>query len=233
MKTRLLLCAALCALATGPAGAASMHTLVFTSSGTFTIPATAVAGTEFEFTVIAGGGGGGGCYNTSFVAAGGGSGGAGMASFSGFAPSQAVTITVGAGGTAGVSGSNGGSGSQSRVKVSGVNVVTTIGGRGSVGESSGTGGGNTAGTFTATAGTSGLTLASSLDYAAQDGLNYAETTSLPPLGYAIPGGGNPLGHMGTLTNYDGALGGGALGCQSKAEPGGTGGAGVVIVRWAL
>jgi len=218
------------------ASAASMHTMVFTGSGTFAIPATAAASTEFEFTVVGGGGGGGGCSSTNDIAPGGGSGGAGLASFSGFTAGQAVAITVGAGGTAGASsGTAGGSGGGSRVKAAGVNIVTTTGGKGSPAGSAITGNltGGAAGTFAATAGTSGLTLASSLDYAAEEGLSYRLFLGPPTFFYPVAGGGNPIGHAGTFTDYDGALGGGALGCQNVVQPGGTGGGGVVIVRWAL
>jgi hypothetical protein len=236
MKPALFLTAALGALCLGGAAqAASMHTLVFTGSGTFTIPATATPATEFEFTVVAGGGGGGGCSSTSYAAPGGGSGGAGLTSFSGFAASQAVTITVGVGGTGGAAsgGADGISGGGSRVKAAGVNIVTTTGGKGSNGQSNASITGGAAGTFTAAAGASGLTLASSLDYAPQDGMSYHYVPASPIYFYQVAGGGNPIGHPGTLTDYDGVLGGGALGCQNLVQAGGTGGAGVVIVRWAL
>src|SRR5579862_8930873 len=214
MKSTLLLATALAAFTFSDAAwAASMHTMVFTSSGTFTIPATAAAGTEFEFTVIGGGGGGGGCSTGIFQAASGGSGGAGFASYSGFTASQTIAVTIGAGGANGAFGGG-------------------AGGGGAPGQTAGTMVAGTAGAFTAAAGASGLTQAAKLDYGAEEGTVFP-FSGIGNWTYTIPGGGNPLGHPGTVNSYNGVLGGGGMGCQYVGSPGGAGGTGVVIVRWAV
>ena len=69
---------------------------VFTSSGTFTVPAGI---TKVKVTVV-GGGGNGGTGSTSSAGGGGGGGGAAISIISGLTPSSTVSITVGgAGGT--------------------------------------------------------------------------------------------------------------------------------------
>ena len=234
MKPTFLLATALAAFTLSDAAwAASMHTMVFTSSGTFTIPATAAAGTEFEFTVIGGGGGGGGCSTGIFQAASGGSGGAGFASYSGFTAGQTIAVTIGAGGTGGAfGGGTGGGGATSNLVFSGTTIAKSGGGGGAPGQTAGTMVAGTAGNFTAAAGASGLTLAASLNYFAQEGTVFP-FSGIGNWTYTIPGGGNPLGHAGTVNNYNGVLGGGGMGCQYVGLPGGTGGTGVVIVRWAV
>jgi hypothetical protein len=234
MKPTLLLATALAAFTFSDAAwAASMHTMVFTSSGTFTIPATAAAGTEFEFTVIGGGGGGGGCSTGIFQAASGGSGGAGFASYSGFTASQTVAVTIGAGGTGGAFGGGaGGGGATSKLVFGTTTIAQSTGGGGSPGQTAGTMVAGTAGAFSAAAGVSGLTLATKLDYGAEEGTVFP-FSGIGNWTFTIPGGGNPLGHAGTVNSLNGVLGGGGMGCQYNGVPGGTGGAGVVIVRWAV
>src|SRR5271169_5173860 len=73
-----------------------LHTQVFQSGGTFTVPSAAKTSTIFEFTLVGGGGGGGGCGSSAGGTSGGGSGSAGVASLSGFNPLDTVTVTVGA-----------------------------------------------------------------------------------------------------------------------------------------
>jgi len=59
MRNAFLTTVALGAICLGSAAfAASLHTQVFTSSGTFTVPVGAGVGSEFQFIVIGGGGGG-------------------------------------------------------------------------------------------------------------------------------------------------------------------------------
>jgi hypothetical protein len=229
MKSALPLTVALTALFCGHAAwaAATVHTRIFTGSGTLTVPANVKPATEYQFIVVGGGGGAGGCHDV--FTSGGGSGGAGYASFSGFNPSDTITITVGSGGAGGnTSGSNGGNGATSKLTYSGIDIVAGTGGGGSLGGTLTAPG--SAGTFSATAGSTALTLQSSLNYAAQDGI----ALNVPlgqSSGLAIPGGGNPIGHSGTFTNHNGALGGGGLGCISTPATGGAGGGGVVIISW--
>ena len=234
MKSTLLLATALAAFTFSDAAwAASMHTMVFTSSGTFTIPATAAAGTEFEFTVIGGGGGGGGCSTGIFQAASGGSGGAGLVSYSGFTASQTIAVTIGAGGANGAFGGGaGGGGGTSKLVFGTTTIGQSTGGGGSPGQTAGTMVAGTAGAFTAAVGASGLTQAAKLDYGAEEGTVFP-FSGIGNWTYTIPGGGNPLGHPGTVNSYNGVLGGGGMGCQYVGSPGGAGGTGVVIVRWAV
>jgi hypothetical protein len=210
-------------------GAATVHTRIFTGSGTLTVPANVKQGTEYQFTVVGGGGGAGGCHGSTSSTSGGGSGGAGFASFSGFNPSDTIIITVGNGGAGGNNtGGNSGNGTTSKLTYSGIDIVASTGGIGSLGAPAGgvTAAGS-AGTFSATAGSTALTLQSSLDYAAEDGLSII----FPGSGLPIAGGGNPIGHVGTFTNHNGALGGGGLGCFGGPATGGAGGGGVVIISW--
>jgi hypothetical protein len=233
MKSAFLMTVALGTLYLGGAAfAASMHTQVFTGSGTFTVPSNATSAQEFLFTVVGGGGGAGGCDGSS-ISAGGGSGGAGFASFKGFTASDTVTVTIGGGGSAGSGGSNGGNGSGSSLTYSSITVVSATGGSASLGATGGTvTDPGAAGSFTASAGASGLTLVSSLNYQAASGTGIANISGqFPDLG-DYPGGGNPIGHPGTYTNHNGVLGGGGVGCfDTGATAGGAGGSGVVIVTW--
>jgi hypothetical protein len=87
---------------------------VFTSTGTFTVPAGI---TKVKVTVVGGGGGSGAARINiccQFPAtAGGGGGGAAIEIISGLTPGGTVAVTVGAGGTAGSAGANGGTGGTS------------------------------------------------------------------------------------------------------------------------
>jgi hypothetical protein len=113
---------------------------VFTSSGTFTIPAGVSA---VKATVIGGGGGAGGinaafacgCATVSCVSGGGGGGGSAVKFLTGLTSGNTLTITVGAAGTAGSTGGAGGAGGTSSV-ASGTQTITSI---------SATGGGGGAG----------------------------------------------------------------------------------------
>ena len=92
-----------------PAGATGPNVQVFTSSGTFTVPAGIT-----KLTVDVWGGGGGGA--NSFVggtAAAGGYGGFGRVSLTGLTPGASITVTVGAGGNAGTSTGGGSTGGTS------------------------------------------------------------------------------------------------------------------------
>src|SRR6266571_2302923 len=81
---------------TGPTGGLVPKVQVFTSSGTFTIPAGVTA---VKVTVVGGGGGGAGCNNSN------GPGGSGAATavkwLSGLTPGNTLTVTIGGGGAGG------------------------------------------------------------------------------------------------------------------------------------
>jgi len=110
---------------------------VFTSSGTFTIPAGI---TTVKVTVV-GAGGSGGARTTNTLAGGGGGGGAGISYLSNLTPGNTILVTVGAGGAPATSdGSNGSAGGFSRIE-SGTQSITTItanGGERGVGPNTGT-----------------------------------------------------------------------------------------------
>jgi hypothetical protein len=71
---------------------------VFTTSGTFTVPAGVTA---CKVTVVGGGGGGGNAYNNSTVAPGGSGGGTAIKWITGLTAGDTVSVTIGAGGTGG------------------------------------------------------------------------------------------------------------------------------------
>lgn len=81
---------------TGIAGGFS-NMQVFTSSGSWTVPAGI---TKAKVTVIGGGGGGGGTNGEPLRGGGGGGGGGSIRLVTGLTPGTSVTVTVGAGGTA-------------------------------------------------------------------------------------------------------------------------------------
>lgn len=96
---------------------------LFTSSGTFTIPAGVTAA---KFTYIGAGGGGAGSYTPS--PHNGGAGGAsltGVKYLTGLASGLTLTVTIGAAGTAGAVNANGGAGGTSSVS-SGTQSITTF-----------------------------------------------------------------------------------------------------------
>ena len=112
---------------------------IFTSSGTFTIPAGV---TSVKVTVVGGGGGGGGVGTVSATKRAGGGGGGGYTEkiLTGITPGLTLSVSVGAGGSGGnqVSGGSGGTSSVS----SGTQTITTISSTGGAG---GTGGNVTTG----------------------------------------------------------------------------------------
>jgi hypothetical protein len=88
---------------------------VFTSSGTYTVPAGVTA---VKVTVIGGGGGGGGASRGNSAtsqgkASGGGGGGCAIEWITGLTPSDNIAVTVGTGGAGGVGASNGTAGGTS------------------------------------------------------------------------------------------------------------------------
>lgn len=95
-------------IAVSSSGYAGPNSQLFTSSGTFTVPAGV---TSVIITVVGGGGGGGGCVGTPCGETSGGVGafgGSSIAYATGLTPGGTIAITVGAAGSAG--GSGGGTG---------------------------------------------------------------------------------------------------------------------------
>lgn len=227
------------AAALAAAQAVKDHVSVFTGSGTFTIPAGAVSGTLFKFTLVgAGGGGGGAATSASACGGGGGSGGIAIGWFSGFTAGQNVTVTVGAAGAAGANtGAAGGTGGTTKVTYSAVDFLSVTGGIGGDGSTSNAvvyGGAPGTGTVT---GGGGLTAAAS----SLIGGEFGGTTWVGG-GISGQGGGSIYGQGGVTIKATGAAGaagtgmggGGSGGSRAGSNvTGGAGSAGGVIVEWTL
>lgn len=224
--------AALAALGYVPA---ELRSQTFTSSGVFTVPASATASTIFKFTVVGGGGGGGANTAPSASGQGGGSGGAIVASFSGFTEGTDVTVNIGSG-AAGGSGASGGTGSATTVVYDASTIITANGGvGGSVNSGIAFSGNGAVGSVSAASG-GGVTLVNSFLGGAQPGIAGWGASN----GGGGFGGGNSVGSgglQGTETSPNGSAGnfggGGGGGSGSSSGNGGSGGNGVVIVEWVL
>lgn len=190
---------------------------VFTTSGTFTIPANV---TSVKVTVIGGGGGGGaangdpGCGGAS--GGGGGGGGVAIRQVTGLTPGNTVTVTVGGGGTGGTTGV-GGSGSTSSF---GAHASATAGGGGGSATPSGFG----------TAGSSGSGASGDVNLS---GFRVSTTTSYPGMaavfgGVALPPAASAAG---TAAVNTGSGGSGGVDITNTWRAGGAGSTGVVIVEW--
>lgn len=105
---------------------------VFGSTGTF----TPLSSLTVDYLVVAGGGGGGKNGTTTGRAGGGGAGGFKSASSVSVLSSQVLTLTIGAGGTAGLSNANSGSNSTITGTSGWTTVTSTGGGGGGVGTNS-------------------------------------------------------------------------------------------------
>ena len=192
---------------------------VFTSSGTFTVPAGV---SKVKVTVVGGGGGGAGT-NSGYGAGynGGGNGGAGGAAIGVFSvtPGPAYTVTVGAGGAAGTGAApptNGGAGGTSSFgslasATGGVEGSNTNGGN-----AGGTGGSGLGGTLNVSGGDGGD--------GQGDGIVFASVGGASLLG----GGGRAANGVGYSGTVPGSGGGGAYGA---ANNGGAGANGIVIVEY--
>jgi hypothetical protein len=190
----------------------------FTSSGSYVVPNGV---TKLRYRLSGGGGGGGGCASSQ------GAGGGGSGSYAegvlAVTPGQTVTVTIGAGGTAGSSGGGaGGNGGTSSLAGSGFTTVECTGGTGGAasgsGNSAGGGGGTATGGGLNVAGghgndgqTSGAVVGGS-GGASQFGAG----------GRGSSGGGTPANAL--------CYGAGGGGAYSTAAAGGTGFAGVAILE---
>ncbi len=221
----------------GSANPTNLHTQLFTSSGSFTVPTGTSTATVYQFQIVSGGGGGGGVSSTSNISAGGGgSGGAEDVWLSGFTPGQTVTITVGAGGAGGNnSGGNGGSGTSSVISYASVNVVSCTGGGGGTGNTaSGVVDGGGYGSCTVGVGSSGLTLVADGALGGQNGAPNWNSDVIGGKGGSDPWGegGMPIGqdYVSAGQGY-GAGGSGASNATTTAHAGGSGTGGMVQVKW--
>ena len=192
----------------------------FTSNGTFTIPTNVTA---VKVTLVGGGGGSGGAYDgASCSGARGGSGGGGATAFAfltGLTSGNTITVTVGAGGTAGAATpTSGGTGGSSQIS-SGTQSITAVTASGGVGGGSANGSG-----VTGTSGAGGTTTNATLGSPGQQGS--AITVIL---------GGASLFGVGTIlqSTAGASYGGGATGSYTPntGVVGYAGGAGFVLVEW--
>lgn len=205
------------------------RTQVFTSSGTFTVPAYV---TSVEVEVWGGGGAGGASGDGSGggvagnSGAGGGGGGYGYKQVTGLTPGAAETVTVGAGGAPGT-GSSGGSGGTSSF---GAHVSCTGGVGGARGTSSSADGG-------AGGAATGADVAVSGGQGGSSGTNTTATPTQSQILSIYNKGGMAAGGLSTVQlggtggagSGKGSGGSGASGGSFLV--GGAGATGLVIVRW--
>lgn len=181
---------------------------VFTTSGTFTVPANTTSTTKFKFTVT--GDGGGGCSSGS-GGSGGGAGGTSIYITSGLTVGQTCAITIGSGGAGGTGGGNGSAGTGSSAVVGGTTVTANPGAGGIAAGGASDGG-------TAANGTINIS----------GGGGWADGNSVLAGGGGVSfwGGGGVY----STTSIARAYGAGG---QGRAPIGISGGPGVVVVEWVL
>ena len=235
------------AASNGVITAVTLHSQVFASGGTFTVPSAATTSTVLKFTVCGGGAGGGGAATANGAAGGGGGSGACSISFlHGFTAGQNATIVIGSGGAGGTSGGGTGSaGGPSTVTYASNQIIISGGGQGGTGSTSlvivPSGGAASSGV---SVGSSGLTLDSSTisgsAAASQSGgLGIGASTN----GYSGAGGSCWFG-AGGFQLFVGSIassvaqgfcsgGGGAIRAAGTNQAGGNGTPGMVMVEWAL
>jgi hypothetical protein len=192
---------------------------IFTSSGTFTTSVGSATTTRYKFTATGGGGGGGNSSGSSTAGTGGGAGGTVVYEASGIAAGTNLTVTVGAGGTAGASG-----GTSSAV-VNGVTITASGGSAGTTSTSANGGAGGTAanGTININGGDGTAVTGSGVGaIAGGDG------------GCSFWGGGGAGSNQSGSTGNSGkAYGSGGGGAGGNGSQGGAGAGGIVMVEWIL
>lgn len=205
-----------------------LKTQVFTSSGTFTTPATSRTDTVYRYRMIGGGGGGGGSGATG-QAGGGGAGAYAEGTFTSIAASTGITITVGGAGAGGAASTTGGSGGSTSIgsPVS----ITCSGGAGGTAAATGVSAGGLGGTVTGIPNIMGVS--------GQRGMSGFRTNSSGDAISGGPGASSQLGTGGipgqsgisgsalaTGTGYGAGGGGGfATGLGTNGSPG------IVIIEW--
>lgn len=207
--------------ATPASGFSAMQ--IFTSSGTFTIPA---GKTTVKVTVVGAGGGGGASSASSTPGAGGGGGGTGISYLTSLTPGNTISVTIGSGGAGGTSGGNGSNGGSSSIQ-SGTQTITTITANG------GTGGGGA--NSTPSAGSGGTTSGANINIKGGGG-GGATSFGSPPgaLGGNSSLGAGAAGIYGNSPGQTGGdYGGGGGGAPSPGigRDGGAGAGGVVIFEY--
>jgi MBG domain (YGX type)/Cadherin-like beta sandwich domain len=225
MKTRFSLLLATFSLALVSTGQAV--TVVFSSSGSWTVPSGVTSATITCYG--AGGGSGGAVANSSDNASGGGGGGATATSTLSVSGGQVYTVTVGAGGTAGANtGTNGGTGGTTTFTGTG-GTVTAAGGSG--------GGGVTVASGSSGVGTAGVGAAAGTGgFAGGNGTTGLATTANEVGGAGGGGAGNAgAGGNGTQTaaNANTTGGSGGIGSPNSAPFTGAAGAGATTTTGTL
>lgn len=208
----------------------------FTANGTFVVP----EGVNIIFvTACGGGGGGGGSYyksgSTNIYAAGGGGGG-GAAIFKRpfmVAPGDAISITIGAAGSAGASKAAGGNGGATVIGA----LITLAGGKGGQSQSTGVRAGGAAGGDGGGHGGTGY-YSGTIEKAALIGTNGVCGSAGLTFTYGSGGGGGSVGNggaggiaaEGSAGSKGGGGGGGDIG-DSVQKTGGAGGKGYALIEW--
>jgi hypothetical protein len=208
---------------------AAQGSTVYATPGTytFTIPSTVTA---LDVQVWGAGGGSGGTWGTNSTSVAGAGGGYGYSYLQGVTPGATVSVTVGAGGTAGLA--NGGSptaGGTGGTSSFGTYITCTGGGGGNPGN-------GTIGTPAATPGTS---TGGQLNFAGQQGGQGYPLGSGSGGNYATGAGGGTFGTTnGQVGVSSSSIGGGpgifpGGGCNGSAlqSDGGTGAGGLVIIKY--
>ena len=206
--------------ATGTIALGILSKQIFTTSGTFTIPAGVTA---VKVTLTGGGGAGaGGSGASASNGSGGGAGGTAIKWLSGLTPGNTLTVTVGSGGT-GVSNAPGNNGTASTV-ASGTQTITTLTGGSGFGAPNAVQPGSPGG-------------ATNGDLNLPGGIGTGQGGGSTTVGgngaasYWGGGGTFGVGAAGGAGINPGAGGGGAGGGGGSAVTGGAGAAGIVIFEW--
>lgn len=210
------------ALASSPASSSQLQKQVFTGTGTFTTPANSSTSTVFKATVIGAGGGGGGASGVGAAGGGGGGGGVAIKWINGKAPNTAITITVGAGGTAGANtGGNGGTGGTSSFG----SDASATGGAGGTGSTS---------SAVAPGGVGGAGSSGDVNLTGQSGMAGNRSATWAGDGGSAPGEFGGSSRRGDISGAGGTglvYGGGGAGAGAGGNAGGVGSAGLVVVEW--
>lgn len=207
-----------------PGGNTSSRINIYTSSDTFTAPASV---TKVYLSMCGGGGGGGGSGDDASEAGGGGGSGGSLINYPfTVTPGNSYTVTIGTGGTAGVGGTNGTNGGAGVATV--FDSVSATGGNfGSGGTGGSPGSGGTAG---GTYNSSGQTAGSFMT----GGIGAAGVSNVGGGGGGTPfgggGGGGSANTAGTAGAANTGGGGGGAGSVTGRD-GGAGGSGICIVMY--
>lgn len=214
-----------------------LHQQFFAANGTFTTPAGSTTSTVYKYRMCAAGGGGGGYGGLSTMGSGAGSGHVAEGTFTGVAPSTAITITIGLAGTGGsTSGGNGTAGGSTSI---GSPISITSGGGGAgIGSSVGNtpNGGGAGGTLLGGSPTISIPggkggASRVLTTAAGNNVEGGYGADCPGWGSGGPGGAESVSASGFAATGFGSGGGGGI--ESGGAGGGPGAPGACMIEWVL